>query len=203
MKNYPDPAEMLDTYGADALRLYLLNSPAMKAEEMRMTEEGIKQSLRDVIIPLWNAYSFFVTYAAIDGWTPSESRAQTLDHRLDRWILSELQTLLRDLNAEMEAYRLYRTVPAMVAFIEKLTNWYIRRSRRRFWKSEDDQDKQAAYDTLYRGANDLHQSPRAGLALYHRDYLPKLGASRGCRPHPKASTCATCPKPTSTCATRP
>ena len=149
LKNYPDPAEMLDTYGADALRLYLLNSPAMKAEEMRMTEEGIKQSLRDVIIPLWNAYSFFVTYATIDGWTPSESRAQTLDHRLDRWILSELQTLLRDLNAEMEAYRLYRTVPAMVAFIEKLTNWYIRRSRRRFWKSEDDQDKQAAYDTLY------------------------------------------------------
>ena len=122
----------------------------MKAEEMRLTEEGIKQSLRDVIIPLWNAYSFFVTYAAIDGWTPDESRAQTLDHRLDRWILSELQTLLRDLNAEMEAYRLYRTVPAMVAFTEKLTNWYIRRSRRRFWKSEDDQDKEAAYDTLYR-----------------------------------------------------
>ncbi|MCE2448874.1 MAG: class I tRNA ligase family protein, partial [Candidatus Latescibacteria bacterium] len=150
LKNYPDPAEMLETYGADALRLYLLNSPAMKAEEMRLTEEGIKQSLRDVIIPLWNAYSFFVTYATIDGWTPDESRAQTLDHRLDRWILSELQTLLRDLNTEMEAYRLYRTVPAMVAFVEKLTNWYIRRSRRRFWKSEDDQDKEAAYDTLYR-----------------------------------------------------
>ena len=150
LKNYPDPADMLNTYGADALRLYLLNSPAMKAEEMRFTEEGIKQSLRDVIIPLWNAYSFFVTYAAIDGWTPDEHRPQTLDHHLDRWILSELQTLLRDLNAEMAAYRLYRTVPAMVAFTEKLTNWYIRRSRRRFWKSEDDQDKNAAYDTLYR-----------------------------------------------------
>ena len=150
LKNYPDPADMLNTYGADALRLYLLNSPAMKAEEMRFTEEGIKQSLRDVIIPLWNAYSFFVTYAAIDGWTPDEHRPQTLDHHLDRWILSELQTLLRDLNAEMAAYRLYRTVPAMVAFTEKLTNWYIRRSRRRFWKSEDDQDKKAAYDTLYR-----------------------------------------------------
>ena len=150
LKNYPDPAEMLETYGADALRLYLLNSPAMKAEEMRLTQEGIKQSLRDVIIPLWNAYSFFATYATIDGWTPDEGRAQTLNHHLDRWILSELQTLLRDLNAEMEAYRLYRTVPAMVAFTEKLTNWYIRRSRRRFWKSEDDQDKEAAYDTLYR-----------------------------------------------------
>ena len=71
------------------------------------------------------------------------------ENRLDRWILSELQTLLHDLNTEMEAYRLYRTVPAMVSFVDKLTNWYIRRSRRRFWKSEDDGDKAAAYATLY------------------------------------------------------
>ena len=81
----------------------------------------------------------------------------------------------------MEAYRLYRTVPAMVAFIEKLTNWYIRRSRRRFWKSEDDQDKEAAYDTLYRVLVTFVKAPSAGLALYHRDYLPELGAPRGSR----------------------
>ena len=149
LKNYPEPTEMIDKYGADALRLYLLNSPALKAEEMRLTEHGIKESLRAVIIPLWNAYSFFVTYAAIDGWAPDINRTQVSEHRLDRWILSELQTLIHDLNTEMEAYRLYRTVPAMVAFVEKLTNWYIRRSRRRFWKSEDDLDKEAAYATLY------------------------------------------------------
>ena len=149
LKNYPAPTEMIDKYGAAALRLYLLNSPALKAEEMRMTESGIKESLRAVIIPLWNSYSFFATYAALDGWSP-EDDDQVPQNRLDRWILSELQTLIHELNTEMEAYRLYRTVPAMVAFVEKLTNWYIRRSRRRFWKSEDDQDKAAAYATLYR-----------------------------------------------------
>ena len=147
LKNYPEPSQMIHTYGADALRLYLLNSPAIKAEEMRLTEGGIKQSLRDVIIPLWNAYSFFVTYAKIDGWTPRDEEST---HRLDRWILSELQTLVHVINTEMEAYRLYRTVPAMVLFVDKLTNWYIRRSRRRFWKSEDDDDKNSAYSTLYR-----------------------------------------------------
>ena len=160
LKNYPDPTEMLDTYGADALRLYLLNSPAMKGEELRLSADGIKQSLRDVIIPLWNAYSFFVTYANIDGWSPvagatGSGNASAFPHqtgmtnRLDRWILSELQTLVHTINEEMEAYRLYRTVPAMVGFVEKLTNWYIRRSRRRFWKSEDDTDKASAYATLY------------------------------------------------------
>jgi isoleucyl-tRNA synthetase len=149
LKNYPDPTDMLEKYGADALRLYLLNSPAMKAEELRLSENGMNQSLRDVIIPLWNAYSFFVTYANIDGWDPSQSSKEPSTHQLDRWIVSELQTLLHDINSEMEAYRLYRTVPAMVSFVEKLTNWYIRRSRRRFWKSEDDGDKAAAYATLY------------------------------------------------------
>jgi isoleucyl-tRNA synthetase len=148
LKNYPEPTQMIDAYGADALRLYLLDSAALKAEELRLTERGIQQSLRDVILPLWNAYSFFVTYANTDGWTPQQA-ALAPTHQLDRWILSELQTLVHDINTEMEAYRLYRTVPAMVAFVEKLTNWYIRRSRRRFWKSEDDTDKASAYATLY------------------------------------------------------
>lgn len=151
LRNYPDPSEMLDSYGADAMRLYLLNSSAMKAEELRLREDGMKASLRDVIIPLWNAYSFFITYARIDGWSPvtaSDDGTQSVN-KLDRWIISALQTLLDDVNREMEAYRLYRTVPAMVAFVEKLTNWYIRRSRRRFWKSVDDADKNAAYKTLY------------------------------------------------------
>ncbi len=149
LKNYPEPTEMLDRYGADALRLYLLNSPALRAEELRLTEEGIQESLRSVIIPLWNAYSFFVTYANTDRWEPASAGPGAAVHRLDRWVLSELQTLLHGINAEMEAYRLFRTVPAMAAFIEKLTNWYIRRSRRRFWKSEDDADKASAYRTLY------------------------------------------------------
>ncbi|MCH7897852.1 MAG: class I tRNA ligase family protein, partial [Proteobacteria bacterium] len=149
LRNYPDPAEMLEKHGADALRLYLLNSPAMKAEELRLTEDGIRQSLRDVIIPLWSSYNFFVLYANIDGWSPREGAGRATTSRLDRWIVSELQTLVHNINEEMEAYRLYRTVPAMVEFVEKLTNWYIRRSRRRFWKSDDDDDKASAYATLY------------------------------------------------------
>lgn len=155
LKNYPEPTEMMDTYGADALRLYLLDSAALKAEEMRLTEAGIKESMRSVIIPLWNAYSFFVTYANIDQWSPSTDEEVQPTHLLDCWILSELQTLVHEINAEMEAYRLYKTVPAMVQFVEKLTNWYIRRSRRRFWKSEDDSDKTSAYSTLYRVLVDL------------------------------------------------
>lgn len=149
LRNYPDPSEMLETHGADALRLYLLNSPAMKAEELRLTEDGIRQSLRDVIIPLWSSYSFFVLYANVDNWSPRDGAAVAVTNRLDRWILSELQTLVHNINEEMEAYRLYRTVPAMVQFVEKLTNWYIRRSRRRFWKSDDDADKASAYAALY------------------------------------------------------
>ncbi len=149
LKNYPEPTEMIDKYGADALRLYLLNSPALKAEELRLTEDGIKESLRSVIIPLWSSYYFFAMYARTDNWQPQVGDRVRSENRLDRWILSELQTLLRDLNAEMEAYRLYKTVPAMVSFVDKLTNWYIRRSRRRFWKSEDDADKGSAYATLY------------------------------------------------------
>ena len=106
--------------------------------------------MRDVIIPLWNTYSFFVLYANVDSWSPERAASTTPTHRLDRWILSELQTLVQSINTEMEAYRLYRTVPAMVEFVEKLTNWYIRRRRRRFWKSDDDEDKTSAYGTLYR-----------------------------------------------------
>ncbi|NKB70683.1 MAG: isoleucine--tRNA ligase [Candidatus Latescibacteria bacterium] len=150
LKNYPEPTAMIDRYGADALRLYMLNSSALKAEELRLTEQGIQESLRSVIIPLWNAYSFFVTYANIDGWRPRPQDDEAPSNQLDRWILSSLQTLVHDMNAEMEAYRLYRTVPAMVDFVEKLTNWYIRRSRRRFWKSADDADKSSAYATLYK-----------------------------------------------------
>jgi isoleucyl-tRNA synthetase len=75
LKNYPDPAHMLDTYGADALRLYMINSPVVRAEDLRFSEEGVKQALRDLLIPLWNAYSFFVTYANVDGWTPARRAA--------------------------------------------------------------------------------------------------------------------------------
>jgi isoleucyl-tRNA synthetase len=148
LKNYPDPMHVVHAYGADALRLYMINSPVVKAESLRFSEEGVKHALRHLLIPLWNAYSFFVTYANIDNWQPSASRKQS-SNLLDRWIESSLANLCQEVTAAMDNYDLQRSVRPFVAFIEDLTNWYIRRSRRRFWKSEDDGDKQQAYATLH------------------------------------------------------
>jgi isoleucyl-tRNA synthetase len=150
LKNYPDPAYMLDSYGADALRLYMIYSPVVRAEDLRFSEEGVKHVLRHLLIPLWNAYSFFVTYANIDGWTAGKDSGRPSRNVLDRWILSSLETLVGSVTAAMDGYDLQRAVRPFVQFMEDLTNWYIRRSRRRFWKSQDDEDKAQAYETLYR-----------------------------------------------------
>jgi isoleucyl-tRNA synthetase len=150
LKNYPDPNYMLDAYGADALRLYLINSPVVRAEDLRFSEEGVKQCLRDFLIPLWNSYSFFVTYANVDGWNPGQPQAADGKRQmLDRWVLSCLDRLKQEVTAAMDGYDLQQAVRPFVRFIEDLTNWYIRRSRRRFWKSKDDGDKAQAYETLH------------------------------------------------------
>ncbi|MDP6523887.1 MAG: isoleucine--tRNA ligase [Kiritimatiellia bacterium] len=149
LKNYPDAMYMLDTYGADALRLYMINSPVVRAEDLRFSEDGVKHSLRHLLIPLWNAYSFFVTYANIDGWSAGDGSSGVSTNVLDRWIRSSLETLVADVATAMDGYDLQRSVRPFVRFIEDLTNWYIRRSRRRFWKSQDDDDKSQAYQTLH------------------------------------------------------
>jgi len=149
LKNYPDPSYILDTYGADALRLHLISSPVVRAEDLCFSEEGVKHSLRHLLLPWWNAYSFFVMYARTDGWAPDRDSGSVSPHRLDRWILSSLETLNGRVVEAMDVYDLQRSVRPFVRFIEDLTNWYIRRSRRRFWKSTDDDDKLNAYATLY------------------------------------------------------
>jgi isoleucyl-tRNA synthetase len=149
LKNYAPPEEVLGRLGADALRLFLINSPAVKAEDLRFSENGVLEMSRAVLLPFWNAYTFFVTYANVDGWTPPENARPSSSHELDRWIVSLLSGLVASVNKEMEEYNLYKVVPLLVDFIDNLTNWYIRRSRRRFWKSENDADKNDAYTTLY------------------------------------------------------
>ena len=149
LKNYPDPTSVIDRYGADALRLYLINSPVVRAEDLRFSEDGVKQSLRELLIPIWNAYSFFVTYANTDDWSPSDASSGESPNVLDRWICSSLETLAQDVSTAMDSYDLQRAVRPFVRFIDDLTNWYIRRSRRRFWKSQDDDDKAQAYTTLW------------------------------------------------------
>ena len=149
LKNYPDPKRMLDSYGADALRLYLINSPVVRAEDLRFSETGVQELMRHLLIPLWNAYGFFVTYANVDGWTPARATGRPSTNLLDRWIRSSLETLSTNVVEAMDHYDLQQSVRPFVRFIEELTNWYIRRSRRRFWKSQDDGDKAQAYETLY------------------------------------------------------
>jgi isoleucyl-tRNA synthetase len=148
LKNYAPVEEVLDKFGADALRLFLIDSPAVKAEDLRFSEAGVMEISRSVLLPLWNAYSFFVMYASIDHWVPHGNGSGS-ESELDRWIISLLSSLTGSVEREMEQYNLYRVVPLLVDFIDNLTNWYIRRSRRRFWKSENDEDKDRAYSTLY------------------------------------------------------
>ena len=156
-RNYPDPMKVIDQYGSDALRVYLIDSPVVRAEPLRFSEAGVREVVRTVLIPLRNAWSFFVQYANIDGWAPNPGLTEAPDvaerSELDRWILSVLQSLIAKVNEEMEGYYLYRVVHPLVGFIDDLTNWYIRRSRRRFWRNADDPqaqaDKASAYATLY------------------------------------------------------
>ncbi len=151
LKNYPDPRKMLDTYGADAIRLYMMHSPVVHAADLRFSESGVRDILRHILLPLWHANSFFATYARIDGWTPAQRRpdAAGSDNVLDHWIRGALQELAVEVTEAMDRYDLQRAVRPLVGFVDDLTNWYIRRSRRRFWKSRNDDDKAAAYETLH------------------------------------------------------
>ncbi len=148
LKNYPDPMDILNKYGADALRYYLLSSPVVAAENLNFSERDLSDIVRNVFRMLWNSYSFFTTYASIDNWTPKKD-AVASDNLMDRWILSELQFLIQEVDGAMEQYELNRATRAFAPFVDNLSNWYIRRGRKRFWKSEDDSDKEQAYQTLY------------------------------------------------------
>ncbi len=175
-KNYPDPMLMIDTYGADALRLYMIYSPVVRAESLCFSEDGIKQIMRQIIIPLWNSYSFFVTYANIDEWEVPEDKSPASSNVLDRWILSSLESLTEDVTSSMDAYDLQRSVRPVVEFIGDLTNWYIRRSRRRFWKSQDDDDKAQAYETLHHVLLELSQILAPFIPMISESIYPNLKA---------------------------
>lgn len=148
LKNYPDPHVVIQHFGADAIRLYMLNSPAVKADDLAFAQSGVELVLRQVLIPLWNAYSFFVTYARIYQWKPTQPVAKPASD-IDRWILSMLNKLIHQVELGMDEYDLSQAVEPFVGFVDQLTNWYIRRSRRRFWDDRDSPDRQEAFATLY------------------------------------------------------
>ncbi|MEZ5315701.1 MAG: isoleucine--tRNA ligase [Chlamydiales bacterium] len=148
LKNYPEPDLVIHKYGADAVRLYLLNSPAVKADDLRFSERGVEVVLRQVLIPLWHAHAFFITYAKIYAWSPNISGFKP-EMIIDQWIIAQLNKLIFDVQYGMDLYDLSLAVEPFVHFIHLLTNWYIRRSRRRFWSDEKKSDQNQAFHTLY------------------------------------------------------
>ena len=152
LKNYPDPMDVINRYGADALRLFMLGSQVVRAEDLKFSEESVKEILRGVMIPMWNALSFFVTYANVDGYEPANGEVKAPvapQNVLDRWILSSASQMVEEIRAELDNYNLQKAATRFSKFIDDLTNWYIRRSRRRFWKSGNNSDKLEAYATLH------------------------------------------------------
>ncbi len=143
------PFDMLDKYSADALRWYLFtSSPAGNVR--RFSEAGLAEGLRKFLLTLWNTYSFFVTYANIDKFNPCTTPPPALSSELDRWIMSSLNQLVQEVDDDLKEYDPTGAGRKIEAFVDDLSNWYVRRSRRRFWKSENDADKLSAHHTLYR-----------------------------------------------------
>ncbi len=148
LKNYPDPSLVVKKFGADAVRLYMMHSPAVKADDLCFSESGVELVVKQILIPLWNAQTFLATYAKIYHWVPTDppKRPQAV---IDQWILSLLNKLIKEVEEGMSDYDLSRAVEPFVAFVDQLTNWYIRRSRRRFWEEKLSQDRDEAFATLY------------------------------------------------------
>jgi isoleucyl-tRNA synthetase len=146
--NVIEPWAVVNKYGADALRWYFLTA-APPGNVRRFSEDVVAEVTRHFLLTLWNVYSFFITYANIDHFTPSAEGVSLEQSELDRWIISELNQLIIDVDTGLDAYNPTEAGRKIEDFVDYLSNWYVRRSRRRFWKSESDADKLAAYSTLY------------------------------------------------------
>jgi isoleucyl-tRNA synthetase len=169
LKNYPEPNALVEKYGADSLRYYLLISPVMKAENLSFSERGVSEVLKRFILTLWNSYSFLVVnvnlskcqdvvldVVRLNRGSRKISRFSALAHDgerksgslLDKWILSEFNILIQEVSKHMESYDLAKASRSLWEFVDKLSNWYIRRSRKRF-SSDDIEDRNFAFQTLY------------------------------------------------------
>jgi isoleucyl-tRNA synthetase len=145
--NVVDPWEVINTHGADAFRWYMFTS-SPPGQERRFSTDLVGEVVRSFTLTLWNTYSFLVTYANLDGWKPDPQVTPEYSP-LDRWLLSALNSLVRDVTFAMEGYDVTGATRPVETFVDQLSTWFLRRSRRRYWKTESDADKQAAYATLY------------------------------------------------------
>jgi isoleucyl-tRNA synthetase len=149
--NYTDPNELMDQYSADSLRFLLMSSPLMNGEDFSLIDKDVADVARKLSM-VWNMYDFFTLYAEVDGWEWNgklEDPTDELKNPLDVWIVSRIHQLTKEVDKHMQAYDIPNATKPILPFLEDASNWYVRRSRRRFWKSDDDADKQAAYKTLH------------------------------------------------------
>lgn len=155
LKNYPDPMVIMERYGSDALRLYLINSPVVRAEPLRFKESGVKEIVAKVLLPLWNSYRFFNDQVLLlkkvedIDFIFDPTAGSTNENVMDKWILASCQSLLKFVNAEMAAYRLYTVVPRLLGLIDNTTNWYIRFNRRRLKGEFGIEDTKHALNSLF------------------------------------------------------
>ncbi|MBR1563983.1 MAG: isoleucine--tRNA ligase [Paludibacteraceae bacterium] len=169
--NAVDPFSMLNKYGADAVRWYMLTNSS-PWENLRFDPDGVEEVRRKFFGTLYNTYSFFALYANVDGWTPDTQSAQNAQQsETDRWILSKLNTLIREVTEYYETYEPTRAGRAIEDFVgNNLSNWYVRLNRKRFWGGEMNADKQAAYLTLYTCLRTVAQL-MAPIAPFYADRL--------------------------------
>jgi isoleucyl-tRNA synthetase len=151
--NFTDPNELMDKFSADSLRYLLLSSPLLKGEDFSLLDKDVGDVARKLSM-VWNMYDFFTMYAEVDGWefdatTPASLNPDEVTNALDKWIVSRVHQLNEHITRHMDVYNIPEAMADILPFIEDASNWYVRRSRRRFWKSEDDNDKAEAYRTLH------------------------------------------------------
>ncbi|NLU19730.1 MAG: isoleucine--tRNA ligase [Phycisphaerae bacterium] len=197
-RNYKEPSYIFDREGADAMRWSMLSAQAPWTG-VRFSQENIATDQREFLIKLYNVYSFFTIYANIDGWTPSEADAANYQpSELDRWLMAELQQTIVDVRAAMDRYENYPACRRLVEFVDALSNWYVRRSRDRFWRSGKDADKTAAYITLWRCLSTTAEliapfTPFFAETLYQnlvRPHVPGAEESVHLRKYPEADPAA-------------
>jgi len=190
--NYTDPNELMDKFSADALRFLLLQSPLLNGEDFALQDKDVQDVQRKLAM-IWNMYDFFTMYAAVDGWEwqgSVDDPSASLTNPLDKWVLSRLHQLQAHVTEKMDAYDIPGALEPVLAFVDDASNWYVRRSRRRFWKSDNDGDKNDAYTTLHYVltrlsmvlapfvpflAEELYQKLTGGESVHLLDW-PKLGA---------------------------
>lgn len=150
--NYPDPKLLLETYGGDALRLYLMGSPVMNGEDIIISEDNYKIQVRGMLLILWNTYNFFISYALVDKWKPEagSKKPEASSNVLDQWILSLFNSLIQEITKSLDSYDTVTAIDRLQDFVNDFSTWYIRRSRDRVGPSaQNEKDKTAFYNTCY------------------------------------------------------